>query len=98
MSGDIRVLSQASLRNLARLRGEPIPNLNDLPRVLPLGVFVAGRDRFEFLVRGFANLIEAKILVFRHVPLEEHGWERDDCRIRHVRNEPKGMIFVIERT
>lgn len=69
-----------------------------LPRVKPLSVFAAGRERFEFLVRGFCNVHTAKIVAFQDLPLEEYGWDRFDCRFRHIRNVPEGMVYLAERT
>lgn len=69
-----------------------------LPRFKPLAVFAAGRERFEFLVRGFCNVHTAKIVAFQDLPLEEYGWDRFDCRFRHIRNVPEGMVYLAERT
>lgn len=66
-------------------------------RVIPLSVFAAGRQRFEYVVRGFCGNREAKILAFRHLPLEENGWDTQSTRVRHLRNEPQGCVFLIER-
>lgn len=66
-------------------------------RVIPLTIFAAGKQRFEFVVRGFAGNREAKILAFRHLPLEENGWQREMTSCRHLRNEPRGCVFLIER-
>jgi hypothetical protein len=68
-----------------------------LARVVPLCIFAAGKQCFEFVVRGFAGNREAKILAFRHLPLEESGWTIDTTRCRHVRSERRGCVFLIER-
>lgn len=68
-----------------------------LSRVVPLAIFAASRPRFEALVRGFANSIEVKILIFNHLPLEQYGWDRETAKVRKLRNEPQGMVFLVER-
>lgn len=66
-------------------------------RVIPRTVFAAGRQQFEFVVRGFCGNREAKILAFKHLPLAENGWSAETARCRHLRNEPQGCVFLIER-
>ncbi len=66
-------------------------------RVKPLAIFAAGRERFEALIPGFSNSIQAKIAVFAELPLEENGWDRAQASVRHIRNVPEGMIWLAER-
>lgn len=74
-----------------------VPSVEPKARVIPFAVMAASKQRFEYLVRGFAGNREAKILAFRHLPLIENGWLVESTNCRHLRNEPRGCVFLLER-
>jgi hypothetical protein len=74
-----------------------LASIETLPRVSPHSIFAAAHSRFDVTVRGVLDAREAKILIFRELPLEDHGWNFQTARIRHLRNIPAGMIFRMEK-
>src|SRR5581483_9701018 len=71
----------------------PVP----LRRVQPFGIYVARKDCFMALVRGALSDSEAKREIFNELPLKDHGWNREHCRLTHLTNRRDGMVFRVER-
>lgn len=65
-----------------------------IPRVTPLGVYVAARSQFHFstwmVVRRPSDLID---ILFVELPLAEHGWVESRTKVSHIR----GSIYLAER-
>lgn len=68
-----------------------------MPPVLPLTIFAARHDCFEFITAIMVTPFEAKFLCFENLPLFENGWEHETTTIRLMRYEPRGAVWCIAK-
>lgn len=54
---------------------------HEIPLVTALGVFVVRRQSFDAVVRTSAEAREVKNILFRELPLGEHGWNEDTAKL-----------------
>lgn len=65
--------------------------------IIVFDIFVARRRSFRFVAPGVTDSKAARLRAFHHLPLEENGWSMPASTIRHVGNEPAGMLWALSR-
>jgi hypothetical protein len=101
MGAAIRELEPSSIRNVARLRDEPLPKfvatILTPGLVRPLTVYAAGRKSFDVMTCCEMKPAFALALIFSRLPLEQLGWEYKATQIEFAGRSDSFPIWKLTR-